>query len=287
MKPTQTLAAFSLFALGTVPSSALVIVLSDLVPAGPTGALESFFNNNFSNVTEIRHGDYANFGAAGTQDALNGTGAFAGGGAADVVVIGRSLSSGGYDNGDADGYNGIAAAVVNLTSYTARNSGNRMGWHGSAASSTQLIAGDETTVTAAGGTVFGVAAGAYDFLVASDLAADTFNGLGVGSTTYGDGQILATVGGDTLAAYWAAGDAPGDTVSAGVATFGGPRLLFNIDNDPNAGNNGINDLANMSPAGLNAMISAIDFATPLTSVPEPSSALLSLVALGFLARRRR
>ncbi|MDB4568467.1 PEP-CTERM sorting domain-containing protein, partial [Akkermansiaceae bacterium] len=99
--------------------------------------------------------------------------------------------------------------------------------------------------------------------------------------------ILATVGGDTLAAYWAAGDAPGDTVSAGVATFGGPRLLFNIDNDPNAGNNGINDLANMSPAGLNAMISAIDFATPLTSVPEPSSALLSLVALGFLARRRR
>ena len=90
------LASLLVLGLSAAPSSALVIMLSDLVP-GSGGNIETFLSTNFTNVTEIRHSNWANFNAAGTQDALNGTGAFAGGGAADVVVIGRSLSSGHYD----------------------------------------------------------------------------------------------------------------------------------------------------------------------------------------------
>jgi hypothetical protein len=185
---------------------------------------------------------------------------FPGGGAADVVIIGRSLGS-----GNSDGYNGNAIPVVSLTSYTVRTFGNRMGWHNSSTTTATLIVGAESTVTAAGASI-----------------------LGVGATgSLGGGQLLASGGTDILAAYWDAGAAPGNTTEAGVLTFGGPRLLFNIDNDPNAGNNGANDLANMSPLGLSSLRSAIDFATPLTAVPEPSTSLLGLAALGLLGILRR
>jgi len=283
-KKLTVASSLSLLALSTAPSSALVVMISDLVPAG--SALEGFIASNFSNVTEVRHANYANFSSAGSQDALNGTGSHAGNGAADVFIIGRSLSSGGYSSGNADGWNAVSIPVVNLTSYTARDAGNRMGWHLNSTSTGTLIAGNETTVTAFGAEIFGVAAGTYDFLIASAAAADNFNGLASGQTGFGDGNILATVGGDTLAAFWKAGAAPGG-VNSGVATFPANRLLFNIDNDPNAGNNGVNDVANMSAAGAAALVSAIDFATPLTAVPEPSTSLLGLLALGFAAGRRR
>ena len=166
-----------------------------MVTAG--SALEYLITRNFSNITEIRHADYAN-SSSGSLDALNSTGT--------------------------------------------------------------LIAGNETTVTAAGAEVLGVAAGTYDFLIASAPAADSFNGLAAGQTGFGGGDILATVGGDTLAAFWAAGAAPGGA-NSGVATFPANRLLFNIDNDPNTGNNGINDINNMSTAGAAALVSAINFAS--------------------------
>ena len=290
MKTTKKLTIVSsLFAASALPSSGIVIVISDLVnnAAVPVQNIENYLNGNFSNVTEIRHANYADFNAAATQDALNGTGAHAGNGAADVVIIGRSLSSGNYQGGVADGYNSLAIPVVSLTSYTVRTNNNRMGWHSGSTTTNKLVAGDETTVTAAGASILGLAAGTHDLLFASDPVADTFNGLGVG--TVGDGDILATTGGDLLAVYWEAGDAPGNPTEAGVATFGGPRLLFNTDNDPTTGNNGANDLANMTPAGLQALTNALDFATPLTAnvIPEPSTSLLGVFALGFLARRRR
>lgn len=286
MKSSNKLILISGLALSCAPSSAIVIVLSDLVPAGATSPIETFLNNNFSNVTEIRHANYANNGAAATQDALNGTGAFAGSGAADVFMIGRSFGSAAYATAAA-GHNSLNIPVVSLSSYAVRETGSRMGWHNSGATNNKAILGSETTVTAAGATILGLSEGSYDLLVASAAVADTFNGLGAGTTAYGGGQILATVGGDTLAAYWAAGAAPGNPTNAGVATFPAPRLLFNMDNDPTTLNDGTNDFANVSAQGLTAMVSAIEFATPLTSVPEPSTSLLGLAALGLIAVRRR
>lgn len=74
------------------------------------------------------------------------------------------------------------------------------------------------------------------------------------------------------------------TTEIRATTFGRNRLLFHIDNDPNAGKNGAHDLVNMSLAGLASLRSAIDFATPLTAVPELTSTLLGLFGLGLLGR---
>ena len=277
MKPKETI-ALSLLALTATPASALVVMISDLSPAG--APIEDFFNNNFSNVTEIRHGNFANF--ANSQDALNGTGAFAGSGPADIFVIGRSLSSGGYANGNADGYNGITIPFINMTSYTARQAGNRLGWHNGSAGNTGSRDGEETTLTAAGAGLLGLPEGTYD-LWTND---PNFNGVGT-STDVGTGDILATIGGNILAAHWDIGDAPANVANAGVATFPGVRLLVNIDNEPNAGNNGANDFTGLTPTGLAAYVGAIGATTPLAPVPEPSTGLLGLLGAGLMFRRRR
>jgi len=283
MKTNKTLPlvpALAILGASIVPSSALVVMISDLTPSG--SPIEEFFNNNFSNITEIRHGNYADAAAATSLDALNGTGAFTGNGAADVFVIGRSLGSAAYQGGAADAYNSISIPFINFTSYTARETGNRLGWHTDGAANGGSRNGDETTVTGAGAGILGVPDGSYDFYIDD---AD-FNGLGLG-TGVGGGDILATINGNILAAHWDAGDAPGNTTNAGVATFPGTRLLFNLDNEPGTGNDGTNDFTGMTPAGISALVSAIDATTPLTAVPEPSVSLFGCAALGLLLRRRR
>lgn len=267
MKTKQRLAALvclSFIALSITPSLALVVMISDRSPAG--SPIEDFFRNNFSNVTEIRHGDYSSFSAQASQDALLGTGSFAGKGAADVLVIGRSVVSSAYASGNARGYNGISISFVNLTAYTARASSNRLGWHTGTAATTGTRNGLETTVTATGAGILGIAAGNHDLFA----DASSFDGLTVGTTGFGGGQVLATQGANTVAAYWPAGSAPGSPTDAGVATFPAARLLFNLDNAPNVSENGANDFTNLTAAGLAALQSAIDFATPLTAgLPNP------------------
>ena len=280
MRRTRNLFTFSLLllALTATSASAVVVMISDLTPDG--SPIEDFFNSNFSNVTEIRHANYANF--SNSQDALNGTGAFAGSGAADIFVIGRSLSSGDYDAGDADGYNSINIPFINFTSYTAREAGDRLGWHDASANNSVSRDGAETTVTAAGAALLGVPAGDYDLWTDDP----NFNGLGTG-TNVGTGDILATVGGNILAAHWDAGDAPGNPTNADVATFPATRLLVNLDNEPNAGNDGVNDFTGLTADGLTAYVGVIAATTPLTAVPEPSTGILGLLGLGVFLRRRR
>ncbi|MDF1712483.1 MAG: PEP-CTERM sorting domain-containing protein [Akkermansiaceae bacterium] len=258
-------------------ASGVVVMLSDTELAG--AELETWIQGAFANVTEIRHGDYANYGAATTQDALNGTGAFAGNGAAEVVIIGRTLSSAAYGSGNAQGYNTLTIPVVSLTSYVSRDLGGRLGWHTGSATNGPPTAGAETTVTPVGTLVTGAFPGSYDFFNSAD---GSFNGAATTGANLGDGLTLATFGtGAVQSAYWLAGAAPGNPTVAGVTTFPGPRLLFNIDNDGPGG-----DLGPITPAGQDALRNAIAFASPLV-VPEPSSLLLSFLGLGLLVRRRR
>lgn len=239
-------------------------MISDVTPAG--SPIKDFFTDNFNNVTEVRHGDFSSFAAQASQDALHGTGAFAGKGAAEVFVVGRTVSSASYGSGNADGYNGISSPFVNLTAYTARALSNRLGWHTGSAATTGTRNGLETTVTANGVSILGLTVGSHDWF--TDAVA--FDGLSLGTTGFGGGKILATQGANTIAAYWAAGDAPGSPTDAGVATFPAVRLLFNLDNAPNSGNNGANDITNLTTEGLAALVSAIDFASPLTAgLPDP------------------
>ncbi|MDA7881400.1 PEP-CTERM sorting domain-containing protein [Akkermansiaceae bacterium] len=266
----------SLLAASAMSSSGIIILVSD---TETTSEIDDFLNANFTNVTEIRNADYANFADPATQDALNGTGVFAGSGAAEVVIIGRNLGSGAYSGGAADGYNALSIPVISFTSYVSRGGvGDRLGWHDGSASNTISTIGAETTLTTEGQAFFGIA-GPVDW---HESVGDSFNGLGVGPGV-GTGDILATVGGQILIAHWDVGDAPANTADADVAVFPGERLLFNLDDDGTTRST----FNSLTPAGSAALVSAIDSVSPLTAVPEPSTSLLGFLALGFLARRRR
>jgi len=97
MKIISTLLTTCAIFASVASSQALVVVLSDTEAVGSD--VENYLNSNFLNIDEIRHGNFANFANAGTQDALNGTGAFAGAGAADIVIIGRTLTIAAYSGG--------------------------------------------------------------------------------------------------------------------------------------------------------------------------------------------
>ena len=266
--PMKTPLNLSILALtATIGSSSAVNIL---VTASDTSEIEAFLATNYTDANVTAAGNFSDFNAQATQDALAGV---------DLVIIGRSLSSTQYASGRADGYNALTIPVLNFTSYTARNAGNRMGWHAGGATSNKLVAGAETTITVAGSALLGIPAGNYDFFD-TNVGGD-FNGLGTG--TVGGGSILATIGGDILSAYWATGQAPGDPTAAGVATFPAPRLLLNIDDDPRPAG----EFTAQTALGLQTTVGVIAQFGGLTVVPEPSAALLAFAGLGLLGRRRR
>lgn len=260
-------------------ASAITVVISGGDATGNT-EIANFLNANFSNVNEVRTGDFANFSSTATQDALNGTGTFAGSAAADLVIFGRLTTSSAYQNDVAAGFNDLTTPVVSFTSFVTRSTTDRLGWTGgnvlAQSNALSATAGDETTITTAGAALFGIAEGTVDW---HDSAGNSFNAAGSGSV--GDGEILATIGGGAgiLAARWNAGD-----LSGTGDTFGGERLLFNLD--PNAATD--TTFASLSSAGETALITALEDVSGLTAIPEPSSMLLcSLGALGLLRRQRR
>jgi hypothetical protein len=206
-----------------------------------------FLTGNFEDVTVT----FGNFADPATIPA--GT---------DVLFVGRILTSGAYDNAaNSATFNSLNIPVVSWTSYVVRPDGARWGWHsGGVAGST--VVGNETTITAAGASVFGVAAGvgvADWWTVGTD--GTNFNAAGTG--TVGTGNILATIGGETniLAAAWEPGQQ-----SAGGVTFTANRLLFNLPDS--TGTNGTAVLPDTG-AGQQALIAALAAYTPLQVVELP------------------
>jgi hypothetical protein len=257
-------AALMALAMGAASSChAVNISLSGTDLAGNQPIID-FLTNNFQGVT-VTHGDYstpANI-PAGT----------------DVLMISRRLTSGAYDNAaNSAAFNALSIPVVSFTSFVTRTAGNRWSWE-SGPTGGGDVTGAETTITAAGTAVFGAASPVDWWTTAT--SGTGFNALGTG--TVGTGNILATIGGNILAAAWEPGQQ-----SAGGATFTANRLLFNLpDSSPNPPSVAVMpDTAE----GRQALVAALSRYASLTPVvPEPSSLMLLLGATcagGFLRRRR-
>jgi len=225
-------------------------------------AIIDFINNNFADVN-LTFGDYSNIGDTNVAAIINNS---------DVFIIGRALSSTAYANAvNSAAFNALNLPVVSFTSYVVRPDGDRWGWHDGAVAFGDTT-GDETTVTAAGAGVLGPegAASWWD----TDYG---FSALGTG--LIGDGDVLATMGGNILVAHWDAGDLTGMG-----ATLGGERLLFNLSDATSGGPAVMPD----SAAGQMALMNALDAYTPLVAIPEPATlGLFGIAGAAFLFIRRR
>ena len=264
LRNRRGLAISAVVALGATCSTFGVDVTVSGISQERNQDILNFLQQNFQDVN-ITFGDYSN-----PANIPAGT---------DLFVVGRIVSSSAYGNAaNAAIFNGLSIPVVSLTSYVTRPDGDRWNWHSGGVANGGNVSGSETTITLAGQNVFG-ASGTADWWTVTD-AGSGFNAAGTG--TVGTGDILATMGGNILAAGWDAGD-----MSAGGVVFSSSRLLFNLpDSDPNTGNGVVPDTA----AGRQAFIDAFETYTPLVAIPEPSAMALfgiGAATVAFMARRRR
>jgi hypothetical protein len=255
----KKVAVSALLAAGFISSSqAINVVLSGTSQPGNQGIID-FVNNNFQNVN-LTFGDYSNPATipAGT----------------DLFILGRALSSAAYANAaNSAAFNSLTIPVVAFTSYVTRPDGDRWGWHSGPIAIVNAT-GAETTVTAAGASLLGGAGPA-------DWWTGDFGFSATGTGTVGQGEILATLGGNILVAHWNAGDQSGMG-----AVFGSERLLFNLSDLTSGGPAVMPDTV----AGQQALASLLDAYSPLVAVvPEPASAALLLGGLStlFMVRRRK
>ena len=258
MKNKLKVAGLAVFAGVILPAQAAVISMSG-TNQGRDQSLIDFMTTNFQDVT-VQYGDYSNPANIPVDT--------------DIFVVGRSFSSTPYANsGNSATFNALTMPVVAFSTYVARPDSGRWGWHDGAASGGWDVTGDETSVTAAGTGIFGVAEGAADWFTAP--AGANFWATGTGSV--GEGQVLATLGGDILAAGWNAGE-----LSGTGATFGGDRLLFNLPQDSNY------TVVPGTAAGQEALVNAMSEYTGLVAIPEPTTiGLVGVMGGGLLFVRRR
>ena len=250
-----TVAAVTGFALS---AQATIISVSG-TNQGRDQSLVNFLTDNFVDAT-VQYGDYSNPANIPVNT--------------EVFMLGRSFSSTPYANAANSAiFNALTIPVVAFSSYGARPDSDRWGWHDGGVTGGWDLTGAESTVTAAGAGVFGVEEGTADWFTVPAGA----NFWGTGSGSVGEGEILATLGGDILAAGWNAGDLSG----TGVA-FGSNRLLFNLPQD------GVNTAIPDTAGGQQALINALETYTPLVAIPEPATVgLMGLAGAGMLFMRRR
>ncbi|TWT72835.1 Autotransporter-associated beta strand repeat protein [Posidoniimonas polymericola] len=234
MSYLKSLLAVMLVAIAfCVPAQAINIVYSGTSQTADQ-AIISLIEGSFDDVN-INYGDFSNYAtnAAVIENA-------------DLFIVGRRLTSSAYaDATSAGSFNALTVPVVAFTSYVTRPDSDRWGWHGGPAIADLSVVGNETTVTSAGAAAFGLASGDFDWYPEPDM----FNAAGSGSV--GEGDILATIGGNILAAHWDAGELSG----SGVA-FGSDRLLFNLSEVGS-----VTTLPNS--AGQQALVNALEAFTPL------------------------
>lgn len=262
MKNLASIAAIALCSAST--SQAVVVTISSADFAVQDSRLVDFVNANFSNVTAINQGYYTTAASlpVGTE----------------VLILGRRIFSGDFANAaNSAAFNALTIPIVATTSFVTRPDGGRWGWESGAVGGGD-ISGSETTITLAGAAtgLFGNEGTVDWWTTSATKIATGFNSTGTG--TVGTGDILATLGGNILVAYWGAGD-----TTAGGQVLGGNRLLFNM---PDYNNAGAVEMPNTA-AGETAFRNAVAEYTPLIAIPEPSSSALLLGGLGLVALRRR
>ena len=222
------------WSFSAIGSDTTYVLLSG-TSSGNDQSLIDFLENNFN--VYVSYADYSDFSAHSNEIAK-----------ADVLMVGRALSSAAYANYEnTTAFNALTVPVVSFTSYVTRPDEGRWGWHDGGVISTNSVEGAETIVTDAGAAVFEVAGGsANDWYAAPPTEFHT-----AGSGYVGGGEVLASIGGNIIAAHWNAGD------QAGVlGSFGGERLLFNLSQDGSA-------TIMPSGEGLEALIKALVAYTPL------------------------
>ena len=216
-------------------------VLYSGVNQGRSQPMLDFLSANYPDVL-FTYGDYSDFATHSNEIA-----------AADLLIIGRKISSTPFANAaNTAQFNALTNPVVCFTSYASRPDGGRWGWHDGSATGGWSITNAETTVTAAGSELFGVAAGSTNDWF-TNTAANNFYATGSGEI--GGGEILATLGGDILVAHWSAGDMFG----SGIDSAGGERLLFNLPEISSSSSVIIPD----TDAGQQALLDALNAFTPL------------------------
>lgn len=198
--------------------------------------------------------------------------------AADLVIIGRSINSGNYQNAGATAWNTVSAPTIVMAGYTLRN--NRMGYV--TASTTPVDATNDITLT--------VSNPAHPIFAGIPLTGDTMDNPFAGLVSYppgvtlvnpprgisispdpidADGTVLATVStagggpvGAMVIAEWPAGAQLTHAGGAGTDTLAGRRLVFlsgsrEADGEGQSGNTA--GLFDLTADGTQMFLNAVEY----------------------------